>query len=176
MKADGTEAPCCRHILQASAALDVWGDQTGRLYMFHFLRSSMIAAGVVGACFPAAAADPNGSWVTEGGKATVRIANCGGALCGTITALKEPNDSTTGRPQLDKNNADASKRSRPMIGVQIVLGMKPSGPDKWSGDIYNAEDGKTYSASLSMVSPTSLKLEGCVLKVLCKAQTWTRTN
>jgi uncharacterized protein (DUF2147 family) len=144
--------------------------------MFHFLRAGAIVAGVFGACVPAAAADPNGSWVTEGGKATVRIANCGGALCGTITALKDPNDAATGRPQVDKNNPDASKRNRPMIGVQIVLGMKPSGPDKWSGDVYNAEDGKTYSGSLTMTGATSLKLEGCVLKVLCKTQTWTRAN
>jgi len=144
--------------------------------MFHFLRAGVIAIGVLGGCCAATAADPNGTWLTEGGKATVRIANCGGALCGTIAALKEPNDPATGRPQTDKNNPDASKRSRPMIGVQIVLGMKPSGPDKWSGEIYNAEDGKTYSGGLTLMGATSLKLEGCVLKFLCKSQTWTRAN
>ena len=63
-----------------------------------------------------------------------------------------------------------------MIGVQIVLGMKPSGPDKWSGEIYNAEDGKTYSGGLTLTSATSLKLEGCVLRFLCKSQTWTRAT
>jgi hypothetical protein len=72
--------------------------------------------------------------LTEGGKARVRIAPCGNALCGAIVALKEPADPDTGRPKTDKHNADAGKRSRPMIGVRILLGMTPSrtpanGPD-----------------------------------------------
>ena len=81
----------------------------------------------------------------------MRITNCGGALCGALVWLKEPNDPETGRPKTDKNNADASKQSRPLLGVQIVLGMKPSGtPDQWSGNVYNASDGKTYTGSFTM--------------------------
>src|SRR5262245_9295148 len=118
--------------------------------MFIVLRAGAVAAGIFGSCMAAAAADPSGSWLNEGGKATIRIANCGGALCGTIAALKEPNDPSTGRPLTDKNNPNASLRNRPMIGVQIVLGMKPNGPDKWSGQIYNAEDGKTYTGNITM--------------------------
>src|SRR6478609_3455649 len=112
--------------------------------------SALIAAAMLGVS-PASsfAADPTGTWLTNGGKATVRIASCGPELCGTIIALKEPNDPATGRPKTDVNNPDASKRNRPMIGVPIVLGMKPSGtPDKWNGQVYNAEDGKTYTGSI----------------------------
>ena len=60
----------------------------------------------------------------------------------------------------------------------IVLGMKPSGtPDKWAGQVYNAEDGKTYSGSLTLTGASTLKLEGCALGgLVCKAQTWTRVN
>src|SRR5438046_2277867 len=108
------------------------------------------------------AADPHGIWQTEGGKAQVRVADCGGALCGTIISLSEPNNPTTGRPKTDENNPDPAKRSRPVIGVQILVSMKPQGPDKWSGDIYNAEDGKTYSGSFTLTSATSGKVEGCV--------------
>src|ERR1044071_2661710 len=78
--------------------------------------SALIAAVMLGA-LPSAtfAADPTGTWSTEGGKATVRIASCGTELCGTIVALKEPNDPATGRPKTDVNNPDPSKRNRPMI-------------------------------------------------------------
>ena len=90
------------------------------------LRPTIIAAAVLGATLvPAFAADPAGTWLTEEGKATIRLADCGGALCGTILALKEPNDPQTGQPKLDKNNVDAGKRGRPIIGVQIVSGLKP---------------------------------------------------
>jgi len=122
------------------------------------------------------AADPLGNWLTEDGKATVKIASCGAALCGTVVSLKEPTDPDTHKPKTDKNNADASLRNRPMIGVQIVLGMKPSGTaNKWTGQVYNAEDGKTYSGSLTLQDANTIKLEGCVAVVLCKASKWTRS-
>ena len=123
------------------------------------------------------AGDPAGTWLTASGKSRVRIADCGGTLCGTIVWLKEPNDDA-GKPKTDQHNADASKRSRPIIGVPIVLGMKPTGtPDKWAGQVYNAEDGKTYSGSLTLTGPSKLDLEGCALGgLVCKTQTWTRVN
>jgi uncharacterized protein (DUF2147 family) len=63
------------------------------------------------------------------------------------------------------------------MGVTIVIGMKPAGTDKWSGQVYNAEDGKTYTGSVTMQGAGALKLEGCALGGLfCKAQTWTRVN
>jgi uncharacterized protein (DUF2147 family) len=69
-------------------------------------------------------------------------------------------------------------RSRPVIGVLIVLGMKPSGTaNKWSGQVYNAEDGKTYSGSITLVDAKTLTLKGCALGgLICKNQTWTRSN
>ncbi|MCZ7657215.1 MAG: DUF2147 domain-containing protein [Xanthobacteraceae bacterium] len=126
---------------------------------------------------PGFAADPTGTWLTEGGKSRVRVANCGSALCGTIVWLNEPNDPATGKPKTDKNNADAGKRARPLIGVQIVLGMKPNGASKWSGQVYNAEDGKTYSGHLTLNGSNALRLEGCALGgMICKGQNWSRAN
>jgi uncharacterized protein (DUF2147 family) len=81
---------------------------------------------------PAIAADPAGTWLTETGTSRIRIADCGGALCGTVVWMKEPIDPETHQPRLDKFNADTAKRGRPLMGVTIVLGMKPSGPEKWS--------------------------------------------
>jgi uncharacterized protein (DUF2147 family) len=143
-----------------------------------FMRTATIAAGLLGLSLgPSLAADPNGTWLTEEGKATVRIAACGAALCGTIVSLKEANDPDTGRPKTDKNNAEAGLRGRPMVGVTIVLGMKPSGTaNKWSGQVYNAEDGKTYSGNLTLQDANTIKLEGCVMSIICKAAIWTRAN
>lgn len=150
--------------------------------MIKCLQTATFAAAVLGAstfiALTAPAPEPSGNWLTEGGKATVRIGPCGAAICGTIVALKDPNDSATGRPLTDKNNSDANARNRPMIGVQIVLGMKPSGtPNKWSGQVYNAEDGKTYTGYLTLENANTIKLEGCILGgMICKSQTWTRAS
>ena len=74
----------------------------------HFL-AAVALAGLAG---PALAADPAGMWLTQGGNSRIRLADCGGALCGTIVWLKEPNDPDTGKPKTDKNNVDAAHRSR----------------------------------------------------------------
>ena len=144
-----------------------------------FLPIAMTAAALLAAAInTSAAADATGIWLTEDGKAKVRVAACGPALCGTIISLKEANDPDTGRPKTDKNNADAGLRSRPVIGVQVVLGMKPSGTaNKWSGQVYNAEDGKTYSGSLTLQDANTIRLEGCILGgLVCKGSTWSRSS
>jgi uncharacterized protein (DUF2147 family) len=141
------------------------------------IRLALCAAAALVSESPALAAEPNGIWLTEPGTSRIRIAECGGALCGTIVWLKDPNDAETQKPRLDKFNADSAKRGRPLSGVTIVIGMKPAGADKWSGQVYNAEDGKTYTGSIAMQGANALKLEGCALGgLLCKAQTWTRVN
>jgi uncharacterized protein (DUF2147 family) len=137
---------------------------------------SMAVFLAVAAMVPAQAADALGTWYTGDKGGQVKIINCAGALCGTLVWLKEPNDPATGRPKTDKNNADANKQNRPLLGVPIVLGMKPNGPGQWSGEVYNAEDGKTYSGSFTLTGPNTADLKGCVLSILCKSQTWTRAN
>ena len=122
------------------------------------------------------AADPQGIWLSGDGGTKVHISNCGGKLCGKVIWLKEPIDSKTGKPKTDALNPDPAKQSRPMIGLQVVQGLTPSGTDRWSGQIYNADDGKTYASNMQMASDDTAKVEGCVLGILCKGQTWTRSK
>jgi uncharacterized protein (DUF2147 family) len=53
--------------------------------------------------------------------------------------------------------------------------MRPAGPNKWSGMIYNADDGKTYASSISLAGPGSLRVEGCV-GAFCGGEDWTRSS
>ena len=53
--------------------------------------------------------------------------------------------------------------------------MKPDGADKWSGQVYNAEDGKTYSGSFTLAGANKADLKGCVA-IICKSKGWTRSN
>ena len=125
---------------------------------------------------PARAADPLGTWLTGDEKGKIRIVNCGGAICGNLIWLAEPNDPETNKPRLDEKNADVGKRTRPLVGIPIVLSMKPSGGDKWEGQVYNSRDGQTYSGSFTMTGANSAELKGCVAVVLCKSESWTRSN
>jgi uncharacterized protein (DUF2147 family) len=146
-----------------------------------FRRAAAVVTAAIGlaliATAPALAADPFGTWLTEDKKGKIHIVNCGGALCGNLVWIQEPTDTETNKPKLDKHNVDASKQGRPLLGIPIVLNMKPNGADKWEGQVYNAEDGNTYSGSFAMTGANSAQLKGCIMGgLLCKAQTWTRAN
>ena len=122
------------------------------------------------------AANPEGTWLSGDGGTKVHISSCGGKLCGKVVWLQKPTDPKTGKPKTDALNPDPAKQSRPMIGLQVVNGLTPSGQNRWSGSIYNADDGKTYAANMEMQGDDAAKVEGCVLGFLCKGQTWKRAS
>lgn len=121
-----------------------------------------------------AAPVPEGVWSTPGGKAQIRVSACGDALCATLAGLKKPND-RQGRPKVDKRNPDAAKRSAPVIGLALARNMRPVG-DGWAGGVYNPDDGRTYSGTITIAGPDKLTLRGCALRLLCKTQTLTRVK
>jgi len=43
--------------------------------------------------------------------------------------------------------------------------MVPSGPDRWSGTIYNADDGRVYRAHQPIKDAGAAVLDGCMLVV-----------
>ena len=112
-----------------------------------------------------ALADPVGLWLDKDGW-TIRIQPCGSDLCAVIASVKPPLDPATGRPWTDKNNSDPSKRSRPLVGVEVLSGMRSNGPRKWSGQLYDAERGFTLSGNLLELSQDTVRIEGCLL-LLC---------
>ena len=123
-----------------------------------------------------AGSGPQGTWVSEDGGLKVRISNCGSKrICGTVVWLGEPNDPKTGKPKTDKRNPDPAKRTRPLIGLRVAA-LKVRGPNQWSGRIYNADDGHIYQAHLLVKDESTLRLQGCVLEVLCRGHTWKRSE
>ena len=116
----------------------------------------------------ALAADPTGDWLVADGVAHIRVAECNGSMWGAVAWEKEPGG-------VDEHNPDASKRSRPTLGIAVLSNMKKkSGVDQWEGEVYNANDGKTYSSTIKPVGSDKLEIQGCVLGFLCGGETWTR--
>lgn len=123
----------------------------------------------------AAAGSPDGVWLTQAGDAKIRVSRCSGGICGVIVWLKEPIDPLTGKPQVDDKNPNPARAKRPIIGLSLFSGMRPAGPNQWSGQIYNADDGKTYASKVSVTGPAMLKVEGCV-GALCGSEDWSRSS
>ena len=113
------------------------------------------------------ALDPTGDWLVADQDAKIRIQPCGNALCGVLVWAKYP--------ARDVHNPDPSLRNRPLIGVPILTGLKPSGQNSWEGQAYNADDGRTYDVTVTLKGPDTLRVEGCLLGgLICLGENWTR--
>lgn len=127
-----------------------------------------IAALVVSVGAAGADPDPTGEWLVSKGYARIRVVNCQDQLWG-IVAWEQ-------KAGIDRNNPDPGKRSRPTLGMPVLQAMKPTEPNRWEGEIYNSEDGRTYSSNISLASPDVLQVRGCVLGFLCGGEDWTRVK
>lgn len=139
------------------------------------MKTRILAAALALLAGPALAAPvPVGLWRLDGGKAQVRITDCGGSLCATLAGLRKPNDKD-GRPKRDKYNPNASLRDRPVVGLALVSGMRFEG-GRWNGRFYNPDDGRTYAGAITVRSGDRLDLRGCVAGILCKTRALTRID
>ncbi|MCJ2013364.1 DUF2147 domain-containing protein [Methylobacterium sp. J-076] len=122
--------------------------------------------------------DPTGTYLTEDGRARVRLEKCGATndrLCGYVVWLKVPL-SDKGEPRVDFKNPDPKKQARPSLGHQLIMGLKPNDDAHYEGQIYNSEDGKFYKVTIWTDAPGELTVKGCLIAFLCKSQTWTKVN
>src|SRR5881227_2151502 len=136
--------------------------------MRHLFASAAILALTTGGT-GAAELSPIGDWLVKEGYANIRIDECGGKMWGIVVWEKVPG--------FDKENPDPTKKDRPLLGTPVLMGLAPVAkePGKWSGEIYNAQNGKLYGATISLADENTLDLEGC-LWVLCQTQKWTRVK
>jgi len=112
--------------------------------------------------------DAVGEWMVAKQVARIRIADCGGRLWGVV--------SWEARPGTDNKNPNPQLRGRPTLGMPVLLGMAQTKSNKWEGQIYNSEDGNTYSANITLLDPSTLKVQGCFLGFLCGGENWTRVE
>lgn len=86
-----------------------------------------------------------GNWKTEAGT-TAEIGPCGGGYCITLKTGKH-------------------------AGEQIGTFSGKGG--NYAGKITDLDDKKTYDGVMTVAGDT-VKMKGCVMKLFCQSQTWTR--
>lgn len=110
------------------------------------IRNFVLAAAITVIAGIAHAEEPIvGNWKTAAGDTAV-IASCGGSYCVTL-----------------KTGKYAGRKIGTLAGTD----------GSYAGEITDPAAEKTYSGS-GKISGNSLRMQGCVMKVLCKSQTWTR--
>lgn len=126
------------------------------------------------ACF-AFALEPRGLWLTEGGDAKIQIWDQNGKLYGKIVWLKNPLGQN-GKPKADLNNPKESLRNRPILGLPLLMDLKPVGSDQYEGGrIYDPKSGKTYDCQMEQLSAQTLSIRGYLgISLLGRTQKWQR--
>ena len=137
------------------------------------MRRTLLAVGAVSVTLAAAAyaqtaEDAFGIWESEV-KSQSEFYKCGDGLCGKI--LKVVDGQKT-----DDKNPDPAKKNRPIVGLVFMQGAKKTGPNTWSGTLYNRGDGKTYSGTLTVKSKDSIEVAGCVAAVFCSTTSFKRVK
>jgi uncharacterized protein (DUF2147 family) len=124
---------------------------------------------------PAGRPEVAGLWIDHTGRGAVEIAPCGAKLCGSIAWMQNPLDKQ-GKPLVDVNNPDKSKRARKVCGLPVIGNTVRQRGDVWdNGWIYDPDDGKTYDVELRLKSPDVLQVTGYLgAKFFGEAFIWRR--
>jgi uncharacterized protein (DUF2147 family) len=121
----------------------------------------------------AATPNPVGRWRTQMHGALVDVRMCADQVPCAFLAWVDP--AKAGGVTKDLQNPDPSLRSRPLVGVPILWGLRPSGNGWKGGRVYNPETGQIFRSSMQPLSADKLRVTGC-WGPLCRSEIWTRAN
>ncbi len=118
-----------------------------------------------------------GEWLTGNKKAKIKIFKKNDRYFGIINWMVEP--LKDGKPKVDSNNPDATKRNQPLMGLMLLTAFKYAEEGEWEdGHIYDPEEGKTYSCNLTLKDDgKTLHVRGYIgISLIGRTDVWTRVQ
>ena len=127
-----------------------------------------------------------GVWLTDV-KSHVTIKKCRQGFCGYISkvairpSLYEKNKEAIDRVGIsnayDFFNKDETLRARRLMGLQIITFGEKNSAGIYQGEVYNPEDGNTYSGKVELLDKDKLRLTGCTFfGIICRSEFWFRVH
>jgi uncharacterized protein (DUF2147 family) len=126
-----------------------------------------------------------GDWLVASHDAVIRIERAGDRYEGYIawqlhdTYGPEDGPELNGKIVTDRNNPDPSLRSRPLTGLRLLWALRydPASAQWVDGQVYDADNGKTYHCQIHLLDPDRLNLRGYIgITLLGGNTTWTRVH
>jgi len=126
----------------------------------------------------------SGVWLTEL-QSVITIKPCASGHCGYISKFvvppeiyrknKEEIDRVGAANLNDLNNKDPDLRKRPIKGLQILTLLEQESDFRYRGEVYNPEDGNTYTGYVELVDQDTIRLTGCgFFDLVCRTESWSR--
>jgi uncharacterized protein (DUF2147 family) len=106
-------------------------------------------------------------------KALIRITENNGALQGKIEQLfRAPSEDQN--PKCDK--CEGARKDQPIIGMEILSGLKKDGDEYAGGEILDPNNGKVYKSKLHLTDAgKKLSVRGYIgMPMLGRSQVWVR--
>jgi uncharacterized protein (DUF2147 family) len=115
-----------------------------------------------------------GEWLSDEEESVIEMYKLGDKYYGKVTWLVEPNY-PDGTDKVDHKNPDVAKRSRKLVGMDVVSNFESGGKNKWSnGIIYDPNNGKTYSCK-ARLEGDKLNVRGFIgISLFGRTTVWTR--
>jgi len=114
---------------------------------------------------PDALTSLSGIWTSQTGNVDVAITPCAQALCGDVVkvhgnvSMSDPSHPAKGEPAKE--------------GMRIFSDLKPAGPSRWRGKIFNREENRTYDCVLTSLNSKELEVHPyIVVELIGKTQIW----
>jgi len=128
---------------------------------------------------PAAAQEATlaGVWLHANQRIELEMAPCGDRLCGKLVWFKNPTDAD-GRPLVDRHNPDPALRTRPLMGLTVLEGLRRADERTWEdGKIYNPTDGQSYDVTISIEDDRTARVRAYLgVPLFGQTQIWTRVD
>ncbi|WP_313384840.1 DUF2147 domain-containing protein [Chishuiella sp.] len=123
------------------------------------------------------AQSPIGTWKTiddetKQPKSYVEIFEKDGVLYGKVTKIL-----TKGKEDAKCTECSGTLKNKPILGMQILSGLKKSGKEWTGGKILDPNKGKEYKAKMSLNGNDKLDVRGFVgISLVGRTQTWYRVK
>ena len=123
------------------------------------------------------AQSPVGTWKTiddetKQAKSYVEIFEKDGKLYGKVTKIL-----TKGKEDAKCTDCSGALKNKPILGMQILSGMKKDGKEWNGGKILDPNSGKEYKAKMSLNGNDKLDVRGFIgISLVGRTQTWQRVK
>ena len=123
------------------------------------------------------AQSPIGTWKTiddetKQAKSYVEIFEKDGKLYGKVTKIL-----TKGKENAVCSDCSGALKNKPILGMQILSGLKKDGKEWNGGKIIDPNSGKEYKAKMSLNGSDKLDVRGYIgISLVGRTQTWQRVK
>ena len=123
------------------------------------------------------AQSPIGTWKTiddetKQAKSYVEIFEKDGKLYGKVTKIL-----TKGKEDAKCTDCSGALKNKPILGMQILSGLKKDGKEWNGGKIIDPNSGKEYKAKMSLNGNDKLDVRGFIgISLVGRSQTWQRVK